>query len=53
MTSWFGVTYVRYEPVAQLQSFGTAIYGRWFDIQRCTLRRYTLLMRPNKVEKAV
>ena len=33
MTSWFGVTCVRYELVAQLYSFSTVICGHWFDLQ--------------------
>ena len=52
MTSWFGVTCVRYESVAQLLSFSSAIYGRWFDLQLWK-SQYTLLMGPNKIETAV
>ena len=50
--TWFDVTCVRYELVAQLLSFGIAICGRWFDLRWWRLR-YTLLMRPNKVQTAI
>ena len=49
---WFGITCVRYEQMAQVYCFSTAICGCWFDLQRWRLQ-YTLLMRPNKVEIAV
>ena len=48
----FGVARVRYELVAHLLSFGTAICGRRFNLKWWRLL-YTLLMRPNKVEAAV
>ena len=47
--SWFSITCVRYWLMAQLESFGSAICGRWLDLQWWRYR-YTLLMRPNKVE---
>ena len=52
MMGWFGIAYIRHDPVALWQTFGFAFCGCWFDLL-WRRSQYAQLIRLNKVEKAV